>query len=117
MCTDADLVLCICAVYLVAMDSGQSQAAAVQTAHRTYPSVPIEMVEYVLYSALMQFATEKALQGNLGTEPGTKPALCPTKVLYTGDGTAAPKQLEALNEEEVFNRCMAVQVSHVQAVH
>ena len=129
--TDADLVMCICAAFLAGQDSGLSADAALRAVHTHYGSVPIEMMEYVVYAALVLFPVERVLDGKLPSEqhsapdgpfqlvsePGAKPAGFAPRALYTGGGAEPQKPLEMLHEEDVVNRCIASNKASVEYTH
>ena len=88
----------ICAAYLSAKESGFSADAALRAVHTHYESVPIEMAEYVVFSALVLFPVHKALEMEVCSRPGSKPASIAPRALYTGGGTKPDKQLAMLHQ-------------------
>jgi sulfite reductase alpha subunit-like flavoprotein len=104
---DADLIMSICAAYLSAKASGLSADAALRTVHTRYESVPIEMAEYVVFSALVLFPVAKALEMEVVCRPGSKPASVSSRALYTGAGTKPDDRLSMLQKEDVLSRCIA----------
>ena len=118
-----DVAMCICAVYLAALQDGNGESAALRKTHGAYSSVPLPMVEYLLFSALMPFSTVKSMQGGdldgpfIGCEPGSKDASISPCVVYTGRAALAQETLEPLEEEEVMSRALASNADNISYCH
>ena len=113
---DPDLVMSFCAAFLAAQETGMSAEAAVRAVHTQFASVPKDMVEYVVYSALVAYPLHKAVEQGVCCA-SEKPAMITPKAVYTGGGTVPDNSLSLLHAEDVVSRCIASDKASIDYQH